>query len=147
MARCKNIGGGPGDDESHSPRLTKQEKGKRPKKTITKKKRKRGDIDIERAAAVLATIEHAKRGGRGNGVRIGDQLSLAQRAAVEELEARHGSPCGTIMLGGQRVSLEDAPEGTRVEEIEPQEETEQHQEEAEQQQEQPLRCSVVLMLR
>ena len=45
-------------------------------------------------------------------------MSLAQRAAVEELEARHGSPRGTIMLGGQRVSLEDAPEGTHVEEIE-----------------------------
>jgi len=38
---------------------------------------------------------------------------------VEEFEARHGSPCGTIMLGGQCVSLEDAPEGTHVEEIEP----------------------------
>ena len=37
------------------------------------------------------------------------------------------------MLGGQRVPLEDAPEDTRVEEIEPQEETKQHQEEAEQQ--------------
>ena len=35
------------------------------------------------------------------------------------------------MLGGRRVSLEDAPEGARVEEIEPQEETEQHQEQAE----------------
>ena len=53
---------------------------------------------------------------------------------MEEFEARHGSPRGTIMLGGQRVSLEDAPEGTHVEEIEPQEETEQHQE-------QPLRRS------
>ena len=38
---------------------------------------------------------------------------------MEEFEARHGSPRGTIMLGGQRVSLEDAPEGTHVEEIEP----------------------------
>jgi len=34
------------------------------------------------------------------------------------------------MLGGRCVSLEDAPEGTWVEEIEPQEETEQHQEQA-----------------
>ena len=54
------------------------------------------------------------------------------------------------MLGGQRVSLEDAPEGARVEEIEPQEESKQHQEQAEhpeqaeqtEQAEQPrLRCS------
>ena len=35
------------------------------------------------------------------------------------------------MLGGQHVSLEDAPESSHVEEIEPQEETEQHQEQAE----------------
>ena len=119
MDHCKNIRGGPDNDERRPPRLIEQKKAKGPEKTVTKKKRKRGDIDIERAAAVLATIEHAKRGGRGNGVRIGDQLSLAQRAAVEELEARHGSPCGTIMLRGQHVSLEDAPEGTHVEEIEP----------------------------
>ena len=59
-------------------------------------------------------------------------MSPAERAVVEEFEARHGSPRGTIMLGGQRIPLEDAPEGTCVEEIEPQEETEQHQKEAEQ---------------
>ena len=39
---------------------------------------------------------------------------------------------GTNFLGGQRVALEDAPEGTQVEEVEPQEETEQQAEEAEQ---------------
>ncbi|XP_066311377.1 uncharacterized protein [Miscanthus floridulus] len=54
------------------------------------------------------------------------------RATVKEFEASQGSPPGTIMLGGQRVSLEDAPEGTHVEEIEPQKDAEQHQEEAEQ---------------
>ena len=80
---------------------------------------------------MAAAAEHAERGGRGSGVHIGDQLSPAQRAIVEEFKASHGSPRGTIMLGGQRVSLEDAPEGTHVEEIDPQEETEQHQEEAE----------------
>ena len=119
MARCKNIRGDPGDDESRPPRLTEQEKGKGPKKTITKKKRKHGDTEAERAAVVAAAVEHAERGGRGSGIRIGDQLSPAQRATIEELEARHGSPCGTIMLGGQCVPLEDAPKGTRVEEIEP----------------------------
>ena len=100
MARCKNAGGGLDDDEWRPPRLTEQEKGKGPKKTITKKKRKRGDTEAERAAAVAAVTERAKRGGRGSGVRIGDQLSSAQRATVEEFEARHGSPCGIIMLGG-----------------------------------------------
>ena len=93
------------------------------KKTTTKKKRKRGDIEEERAAAVAIALERAERGGRGSGVRIGDQLSPAQRTAVEQLEANLGSPPGTILLGDQRVDLEDAPEGTRVEEVEPLEET------------------------
>jgi hypothetical protein len=126
MAHCKNVGGGPDNDERHPPRSSEQEKVKGPKKMFTKKKLKRGEIEVERAAAVAAAIERAERGGRGSGVRIGDKLSPAQRAIVEEFEASHGSPRGTIMLGGQRVSLEDAPEGPRVEEIEPQEETEQH---------------------
>ena len=119
MARCKNVEGGPGNDDSHQPRQTEQEKGKGPKKTITKKKRKRGDTEAERAATVAAAAEHAERGGRGSGIRIGDQLSLAQRAIVEELDARHGSSRCTIMLGGYCVPLEDALEGTLVEEIEP----------------------------
>ena len=75
---------------------------------------------------MAATAERAERGGRGSGIRIGDQLSPAQRTVVEQLEASLGSPRGTIMLGGRRVSLEDALEGARVKEIEPQEETEQH---------------------
>ena len=78
------------------------------------------------------------RCGRGSGIRIGDQLSPAQRTTVEQLEASLGSPRGTIMLRDRHVSLEDIPEGAWVMEIEPQEETEQHQEEVEQQQEQPL---------
>ena len=77
MAHCKNVESGLGDDERHSPRLIEQEKGKGPKKTITKKKREHGDIEAEKAAAVATTIEHAERGGRGSSVRIGDQLSPA----------------------------------------------------------------------
>ena len=50
MARCKNVGGGPGD-ESRPPRLTEQEKGKGPKKTITKKKHKRGDTEGESSSS------------------------------------------------------------------------------------------------
>ena len=119
MVRFKNGFGAPNDDERCPPRLTEQEKAKGLKKTITKKKHKCGDIEAERETAMAATAECAERGGRGSGVRIGDQLSPAQRAIVEELEARHGSPRGTIMLGGLRVSLEDALECTRVDEIEP----------------------------
>ena len=81
---------------------------------------------------MATAVELAERGGRGSGIRIGNQLSPAQRAVVEELEARHGSPHGTIMLGGQCVSLEDALEGTRVEQVEPPEVIEQQAEEAEQ---------------
>ena len=43
---------------------------------------------------------------------FGDQLSPSQRTTVEQLEANLGSPPSTILLGGQRVDLEDAPEGT-----------------------------------
>jgi len=75
MARCKNIGDGPSDDESRPPGLTEQEKGKGPKKTITKKKHKRGHTEAERAVAVATAAERAERGGRGSGIRIGYQLS------------------------------------------------------------------------
>ena len=57
------------------PRLTAQEKGKA-KKTTTKK-RKFADVEIERAAVVVATIERAERGGARSGVHIADQLSPA----------------------------------------------------------------------
>ena len=76
MAHCKNAGGGPGDEDlGPLPCLTAQEKGKA--KKITTKKRKFGDAEIERAAAVAATAERAERGGSRGGVRIADQLSLA----------------------------------------------------------------------
>ena len=77
MAWCKNIGCGPSDEERHPPHLIAKEKDKGPKKVISKKKCKRGDIEAERAAAVVAAAEHAERGGRGSSVRIGDQLSPA----------------------------------------------------------------------
>ena len=60
MARCKNVAGGPGDDERRPPHLTEQEKGKGPKKTTTKKKRKRGDIEAKRSSAVAITVERAE---------------------------------------------------------------------------------------
>ena len=107
MAHCKNAGGGPGDEDPRPPpRLTAQEKGKA-KKTMMKK-HKFADADIERAAAVVATVERAERGGAGSGIRIGNQLSPAQRVTVERIESSLGSPPGTVMLGGRRVSLEES---------------------------------------
>ena len=73
MARCKNIGGGPGDEDPRPPpRLTTQEKGNA-KKMITKKKHKFADVETERAVAVAATAERADRGGSRGGVHIRDQ--------------------------------------------------------------------------
>ena len=75
MACCKNAESGPDDEDPRPPpRLTAQEKGKA-KKMITKKKRKFADVEIERAAAVVAATEQAERGGSRGGVRIADQLS------------------------------------------------------------------------
>ena len=72
------------------------------------KKQKFANVETERVAAVAATAERAERGGSRSGVRIGDQLSPAQRAAIERVETHHGSPPGTVMLGGWRVSLEES---------------------------------------
>ena len=131
MARCKNVGGGPSDEDPRPlPRLTAQQKGKT--KKTTKKKHKFDDVEAERAAVVATTAKRVKRGGSGSGIRIGDQLSLAQRATVERIEASLGSPPGTIMLGGRRVSLEDAPEVSRAEESQTQGVTEQQTKLAEQ---------------
>ena len=107
MARCKNAKGGPGDEDPRPPpRLTAQEKGKA-KKTTTKKQ-KFADVETERATAVEAAIKRVERGGARSGVRIADQLSPAQRAAVERVESRHGGPPRTVMLGGRCVALEES---------------------------------------
>ena len=59
-------------------------KGKATKKLVTKK-RKYVDANIERAVAVAAATERAERGGAQSVVVIADQLSPAQRAAVQEV--------------------------------------------------------------
>ena len=56
---------------------------------------------------MAAAIEHVERGAR-SGLRIVGQLSLAQRAAVERVESRHGSPARTVMLEGRWVTLEES---------------------------------------
>ena len=124
MARIKNVRGGPGDEDPRPPpRLTAQQKGKA--KTITKKKRKLDDVEAERAAALVAATKHTERGGVRSGVRIADQLSPAQRAAVERTAALHGSPPRTVMLGGRRVSLEESqPQGETQQLTQPAEQTE-----------------------
>jgi len=112
MARCKNVsgpapsaGGSPGGDGGGDPlrRLSAAEKGKG--KKLATKKRKASDREAEIAEAVAAAAEAAERGGRSGALRIGADLTPCQWHAVLEAEARHGSPSGTIMLGGQCVRI------------------------------------------
>ena len=93
MACCKNVsrptassgrtpGGDGGDDR---PRLqTPAEKGKG-KKVMTKK-RKASDREAEIVDVVAAAAEAAERGGRLGALRIGSDLTLAQRSVVLEAE-------------------------------------------------------------
>ena len=76
MARVKNVGGGPSDEDPRPPpRLSAEAKCKA--KKLTTKKRKFVDADTERAAVVVAATERVERGGARSGVRIVDQLSPA----------------------------------------------------------------------
>jgi len=69
------------------------------------KKRKASDREAEVVEAVAAAAEAAERGGHSGALRIGSDLTIAQRHAVLQLEQRHGTPLGTIMLGGHRVRI------------------------------------------
>ena len=108
MARTKNVGGGPGDDDRRPPpRQPAEPKGKATKKTASKK-RKYPDRETARAAAVAEAADHAERGGARNVVVIADQpVSPAVRAALEEVERRHGNPAGTATFAGRWVAIEE----------------------------------------
>ena len=110
MARVKNAKGSPGDeDPRRPPRLPVDLKGKVTKKLATRK-RKYLDADTARAAAVAEVAERAERGGARSGVVIADQLSPEARATLEQVERLHGGPPRTLMIGGQRVAIdEDQP--------------------------------------
>ena len=108
MARTKNVEGGPGDDDQRPPpRLPTDPKGKATKK-IASKKRKYPDAETARAAAIAEAAERAESGGARSGVVIANQqLTPAQRAAVEEAERFHGSPPGTIVMAGRCLAIEE----------------------------------------
>ena len=77
MARVKNVGGGPSDEDPRPlPRLPSEAKGKATKK-LAMKKRKYADANTTRAAVVAATVDRAERGGARSGVVIADWLSPA----------------------------------------------------------------------
>jgi len=132
MACCKNVsgliagsGGTPGDNggDDRPRRLTAAEKGKG--KKVLAKKRKASDQEAEVARAVAAAAEAVEAGGRQGSLWIGFELTTAQQRAVLQVEQQHGSPPGTIMLGGcpvridVRVSAQEVPEA-QEEEIEAQ---------------------------
>jgi len=112
MARTKNVGGGPGDEDRRPPpHQPTDPKGKATKK-LAMRKRKYPDADTARAATIAEAIERAERGGAQSGVRIADQLSPTQRATIKQVEHRHGSPTGTVMLEGRWIGLEESqPQG------------------------------------
>ena len=59
MARTKNVGGGPGDEDlRHSPRLPANPKGKATKQVVSKK-RKYPNVETARAAVVAEAAERA----------------------------------------------------------------------------------------
>ena len=69
------------------------------------KKRKASNREAEIAEAVAAAVEAAERGGRSGALRIGADLTPRQRRVVLEAEAMHGSPLGTIVIGGHVSGL------------------------------------------
>ena len=108
MAHVKNVRGGLGDEDPRRlPRLLADPKGKVTKKLATKK-RKYPDVDTARAATVVEAVDRAERGGARSGVVIADQLSPSMRAALEQVERRHGGPARTIMVGGRRVAIDES---------------------------------------
>ena len=108
MARVKNVGGGPSDEDPRPPpRQPTDAKGKVIKK-LASRKRKYPDADTARAAIVIEVVEHAERGGTRSGVVIVDQLSPSTRAALEQVERRHGGPAGIVMVRGWRVAIDES---------------------------------------
>ena len=100
MARTKNVGGGPGDDDQRPPpRQPVGPKGKATKQ-VTSKKRKYLDTETARAAAVAEAIERAERGGARSGVVIADHLAPDMQGRLKEIERLHGSPSRTVMMAG-----------------------------------------------
>ena len=137
MTRVKNVGGGLGDEDPRPPPcLPSEAKGKATKKLATKKC-KYPDADTARVATVAAAAERAEVGGARSGVQIADQLSLAQRAAVQEVERCHGGPTGTAMIGGRHVAIDESQsQGESQQQSQPAEQT-QEREQAEETEQAP----------
>ena len=136
-----SAGGSLGGDGGGDPprRLSAAEKGKG--KKLATKKRKTSDREAEVAEAVVAAAEAAQRGGRLGALRIGADLTPRQRRVVLEAEALHGSPPGTIMLGGKRVRIAVRDLAQEDPDMDTEAEAQAEGPTEGQQQEQPLRWS------
>ena len=112
MARTKNVGGGPGDEDWRPPpRQPADPKGKVTKKLATRK-RKYLDAETARAAAVAEAADHAERGGARSGVVIADQIPPGAMEGIERVERLHGGPPGTVMIAGRRHAIDEVqPQG------------------------------------
>ena len=126
MAHVNNAGGGPGDEDPRRlPHLPTDTKGKATKKLVTKKL-KYPDADTVRAAAVAEATVRVERGGTRSGVVIVDQLSQSTRAALEQVERRHGGLAGTVMIEGWRVAIDESqPQGESQQQPQPVEQTQE----------------------
>ena len=112
MARVKNVGGGPSDEDRRPPpRQPADPKGKATKKT-TSKKRKYPDAETTKAATVAEAAERAERGGTHSGVVIAGHLSPEAQGRLERIERLHGGPPRTVMMAGRRLAIEEPqPQG------------------------------------
>ena len=129
MARMKNVGGGPGDDDQRPPpRQPAGSKGKATKQ-VTSKKRKYPDTETARAAAVAEAAKRAERGGARSGVVIADHLSPEAQGRLERIERLHDGPPGTVMMAGRHLAIEEPqPQGEPQQQPQTVEPTEQTQE-------------------
>ena len=82
-------------------------------KQVTSKKHKYPNAETVRAAAVAEAVERVERGSARSGVVIVDQqLTPAQRAAVEDADCGHGGPPRTVMMVGCHLAIEEPrPQG------------------------------------
>jgi len=115
MARCKNVsgptassGGSPGGDGGGDPprRLSAVEKGKGKKLATMKRKARDREAEVAEAVAAAAAAKVVEKGGRSGALRTRADLMSQQRRAVLQVEARHGTPPGSVMLGGRRVCID-----------------------------------------
>jgi len=115
------------------------EKGKG--KKLATKKRKASDREAEVAEPVAAAAEAAERRGRSGALKIGVDLTPWKKRAVLEVEALHGTPPGTVMLGDRPVRIDVRDSTQEDANTETEREAQAEGPTKAQQQEQPLRRS------